>query len=238
LQTPLVARLRARVKARAAETGWQRLQARLATGGAVPRSAVLRAFALAIAPLPGVRVSRTGVGRIASGTSALALVLADIRRLTPRQRAVVSRLVRGRPTRRRTARASLAPSAEALRRIAVRIVPYYARALKVRPAFRLDVARAVIGVRPNSDVLSGANAYAYGTDGTDVAYGQRGPVKVCHIRVNILLDYRGADLDQTLAHEVFHCFQMQILGSPAAYGALLARAKWLAEGGAEWAACT
>jgi hypothetical protein len=240
LLAAIAAGIRARVKGVAAETGWQRLQTQLATAGAKPsRSLVRRAFALAVAPLPGVKVSRAGVGRIESGTGPLALVLADLGSLNRRQRAVLKRILHGRPR----ARTSDLPNGGVLRGMARDAVKYFAGRLKLTPAFTLDIGPHVFGQphdpsdRPDADKRS-ANGYSWGTDGTATAEGQRGPQKVCHIRLSPLLEVRGAEVEEVVAHEVFHCYQRQIVNAGRAFGSALIDSPWLIEGGAEWAQCT
>lgn len=243
----VVAQVKARVTALAAQSRWQALQAQ--SPARSTRSSRLKDFALAFGPVPGVKVDRSGLGAIEDGTSALAAIRADLKHLTVRQRAAVNAILKAPSRAPRKARkgkahkassgararaAVIAPTAQ-LRRIAAEAEAHFAKELALKPTFTLDVAPAVIGYKVAGSNGHGANAWEYPGD---AAGGTAGPIKVCHIRFNFLLNYRGTDLEQTVAHEVFHCFQDQILGSGAAIAQRVAGANWLMEGGAEWAACT
>jgi hypothetical protein len=71
----------------------------------------------------------------------------------------------------------------------------------------------------------------------DAQGGLSGPPVTCLIALNPLNPLAISSVEETLAHEVFHCFQMQILGSMTKASPIARSEKWLIEGGAQWAAC-
>jgi hypothetical protein len=239
----VVAQVQARVSALAAQSRWQALQAQAPAKST--RSSRLKDFALAFGPVPGVKVDRSDLGTIEDGTGALAAIRADLKHLTKGQRAAVNAILNA-PARapRKARKASAGPWARAagilapteqLRKLATEAEAYFAKELALKPTFTLDVRPALVGYKLKGSDGYGANAWAYPTDAEGSAAG---PIKVCHVRFNTLLEYRGTDLEQTVAHEVFHCFQNQILGRSTASTAVTWAQDWLIEGGAEWASCT
>ena len=84
---------RTRVRRTIGQSAWDGLLAR--AGGTRPGPATAQqAFALAVAPLPGVRVPRGPRGSIPDGTLATSWVLANYARLAPSRRSAVDKIVR------------------------------------------------------------------------------------------------------------------------------------------------
>jgi hypothetical protein len=239
----LVALLRGTVRAVARQTGWQTLQAQAGVERTVTKATALEAFATAIAPLPGVRVSSRHVGRIGSVDPALDWTLDYYNQLTRAQRAVVNRelaKLRPKPSRHAAAgsRAVRGQSAAAppialidpaLSRKASGIADELGQAMKLTPSFVTLVILGTFAPTKSGAIPVGESI------GWDAHLGATGPIQTCVIQLNRNIPTAGSD--EVLAHEVFHCFQMQILGSYAKLRRLTAAERWLVEGGAIWAAC-
>lgn len=199
--------------------------------GRPSKADALRAFAMAVAPLPGVRAPRLRHDSIRSATPALRWIDHYRPQLTAAQRAAVdfalARLFGGPAAAAGRARGhaagapgqTLTPSPEG-RRIAEqmrdRIAAKWGRPLSAG-------VFVAVGDRP-----IGAATAATRLDSAS---------NVCRIIVTPLGAKRATspqhiELDFTLAHEVFHCFQRELLGRER-YNAL---PDWQGEGLPEWVA--
>jgi hypothetical protein len=206
--------------------------------GTLPKSAVLEAFAAAIAPLPGVRVPSGQAGAVEDGTSIIGNVLRLLPSLPRRQQVAARRAIYaaagGRAAVLRAARrqhAKAAAAGESDLQILQRLVPAYESALGVPFRLRLLVRRS-LGVPLSKLLRVAAYAQPFTADGKLTG----GPPGICMI--TILLGgqlEQGQALVHILAHELFHCFQFQLAG--IAGFQRLGSSGWLIEGGAEWAAC-
>jgi hypothetical protein len=232
---PLVVRLlatvRARVRRTLSQTVWEGLLDRVAAHGGRPdvRTA-LQAFSLAVAPLRGVRVPKGRVGTIPSGTIAIGWVLRDFHSLSRSQRAAVTAalrktfgLTRSRSARGRSAlAASTVPDAR-FEQEKDKVIDFFAQRTGVRLNVKIELVRA-------EPTKATAIADTVAID-TDEKFHTGKPVKRCLIN----LKPHAAINENTIAHEVFHCLQYQIVGSSAAFDTL---GDWLTEGGATFAACS
>jgi hypothetical protein len=232
---PLVLRLLAIVRARVhrtlSQTVWEGLLDRVAARGGRPDvKTALQAFSLAVAPLRGVRVPKGRVGSIPSGTIAIAWVLRDFPALSRSQRAAVTAALRKTfgLNRRRSARgrsalaASTVPDAR-FEQEKDKAIDFFAQRTGVRLNVKIDLVRA-------EPAKATAIADTAAID-SDKNFHTGKPVTRCLIN----LKPGGAINENTIAHEVFHCLQYQIVGSSAAFDTL---GDWLTEGGATFAACS
>ena len=229
----------------AGATSWNTALGQAAAAPRVSKTAALQLYALALGPVPGVKVSRKGVGRIDSADPARDAVLVYYRQLSAKQRRAVGlRVVRRHPRGHRAtaAQATFYPTIdplpagrkedEALTKIANVYRGLFAERLKVKPSWQVHVYRTALAFG------------RVGPLGESLSYGPKraldaAPV-TCEIeinRLNTLVAKPGPALEETLTHEVFHCFQAQIVGSAVKLGVLSGRSPWLVEGGAEWAGC-
>jgi N,N-dimethylformamidase beta subunit-like protein len=220
----LVARLRDTLRTRArrtvARTAWDGLLARAAARGGRPDAATaLQAFALAVAPLPGVRVPKGPRGSIPEGTLATSWVLANYGRLTPGVRQAVDRVLRrafGLSGRAGAAGAQL----DAVKAKAIAFVSQ-------RAGVELTLPVTIVRGYPSS--ASGAAALGVDASGS---YRSTKPAARCVISVR-----RGGVSKTVIAHEVFHCLQIQLTGSASGLQALDGDRAWLGEGSASYAGC-
>jgi hypothetical protein len=232
----------------AGATTWHDVLDQAAAAPTIDKATALRLYALAIGPVPGVRVSRTGLGRIDSADPALDAVLNHYKSFSAKQlHAVGLRLVRKRHHGHKAVAAqgvtnfypTFGPvprqEDEALTRIANRFRTLFAGRLRIRPSFAVHVYRSTFAfgrVGPIGEALP----YGAGRNPSLT------PVD-CEIKVNRLSGFvgtsgtGGAGLEEALAHEVFHCFQAQIMGTWTRMAVVHERSPWLLEGGAEWAGC-
>jgi hypothetical protein len=221
---PLVARLqatlRARVRRALAQTAWEGLLARVAARGGRPDAATaLKAFALAVAPLPGVHVPRGPRGSIPEGTLATSWVLANYARLTPGVRRAVDRVLRRAFGLSRPA----APAGGQLDAVKARAIAF------VEQQSGVTVTLPVTVVRGYPSSASGAAALGVDASGS---YRSSKPAARCIISVR-----RGGASRTVIAHEVFHCLQIQIAGRADGLQALDGDRAWLGEGSASYAGC-
>ncbi len=205
---------------------WERVLAHVGRRGRPSRADALRGFAMAVAPLPGVRAPRLRHDTIRSATPALRWIEHYRPTLTAAQRAAVDRAL----TRLFGAPAATAAGGEA-RQAGIpgaTITPSpegrrIAELMRDRIAARLGRAlasRIFVGV---SDRPLGAATAATRLDAA---------LNVCRVTITPLGAKRAGTiaLDFTLAHEVFHCFEREMLGRER-YATV---PDWTAEGLAEW----
>jgi hypothetical protein len=102
----------------------------------------------------------------------------------------------------------------------------------------------LLGLRPSFESFVYDGSFPKGrlgpiaqTYGLDAKGGYSGMPVTCLIRLNPLNGLARSSVQETVAHEVFHCFQIQILGSMSKASPTAKSEKWLIEGGAQWAAC-
>jgi hypothetical protein len=219
---------------------WDRSLARIPANGKVPRSIALDLFALAYAPLPGTTRPAGPVGPITDGTLAAANVLAIWKRLTPEQQAGAAKeLGIGSVLPKRHA-AGRQPSSEAgyvdpkdptfVEQPALEaIADTYVKAYTTRLAPLTLNLKVVVGTTAEGNAFGEALPLDENGDVTNAA-------KYCRIR----LEPPGQklapdDRDNTIAHEVFHCFQAEIM-TPLGLIAACQTSPWLIEGMATWAA--
>ena len=201
----------------------------------VPRSVALDLFALAYAPLPGTSRPSGPAGPIEDGTLAAANVLAIWPTLGPEQQAA------------------------AAKELGIVSLAHARRTSGARPSGYVDPGDPTFVEQPALEEISKKIQTAYtahlGALGFDVVvgtsqmgsgYGEALPLdeagnvsdtpKVCRIRLEpgskVL---NTAERDNTIAHELFHCFQMKIMG-PLNVVAEAKTRPWLIEGLATWAA--
>lgn len=200
--------------------------------GSISPATALKAFAIAYGPLPGVkRPSGSDLGVPQSATLAMQLVARVWDRIAPAQRAAVERRLGARhddssAPQARAAAPTLTPSPR-FQAIADRYVAFYAGKLPgYSPVVRVFTADEEItdarGTKAWADALPLNAADQWGV----------GAPAYCRVRVPPLGQARagGPFFQLIMAHEVFHCFQFQIMT------AWRQRSAWIIEGMADWAA--
>lgn len=227
----------ARLRSVLPTSAYDRVLAQIRPDGTVSLHTALQAFVLSYGSLPGVRAPAGARSIVPSGTLAAGWVLANLAALSPALKAAVfNRLgvsgVAGRagahvadygdpgfvPSQALTAEASVWAAQESAR-------------LPGQPKLGLTI---VAGASPNVTAIDkdGDQALA---DALPVnaagAFDNAGPY--CRIRVNVAALTNNENLQQTLAHEVFHCFEFFL--TPAVWDTVGA---WVREGLAEWVATT
>jgi hypothetical protein len=209
--------VRTRVRRTAGRSAWDGL---LARAGARPGpAAAQQAFALAVAPLRGVRAPRGPRGSIPDGTLATSWVLANYGRLSPSRRAAVDKIVRkafALSIQGRAAGAQL----NAVRDQAIAFAGQQAGVPLTLP---------VTIVRDHPSTGSGAATLGVDADGS---YRSAKPPARCIISVR-----RGGASKTVIAAQVFHCLQIQLAGRADALQTLDASRPWLGEGSAAYAGC-
>jgi len=203
--------VRTRVRRTIGQSAWDGLLAR--AGGARPGPATAQqAFALAVAPLPGVRVPRGPRGSIPDGTLATSWVLANYGRLSPSRRAAVDKIVRkafALSIQGRAAGAQL----NAIRDQAIAFAGQQA-------GVQLTLPVAIVRDYPST----GSGAATLGVD-ADGSYRSAKPAARCVISVR-----SGGASKTVIAAQVFHCLQIQLAGRADALQTLDASRPWLGDG--------
>lgn len=227
--------VRTRVLRTLDESAWSRVLDEVHPDGTVDVQTALQAFALAIAPVPGVRLPRGPRRAIPDGTLAVDLVLSKLGQLAPAQQtAVTQALARSRGPRKQSARV---PAGSA------RSQSYWLPNANYQAdaTHWADLIGKKLGIPLTLQIHAGTTTSA-GPGGDADAFAQitnaqqkndKGPATDCWISVTPTGEARDVDyLELVLAHEAFHCFQGQ-LGGILGYKL----PPWILEGGANWAAC-
>jgi hypothetical protein len=211
--------VRARVRRALDQSAWDALLARVAArGGRADAATAVQAFSLAVAPLPGVRAPKGPKGSIPEGTLAISWVLANYGRLTPGVRQAFDKAVR------RAFGLSGHPAAAGakLDAIEAQAVAFVGQKAGVDLTLPVSIVRGY----PSS----GRGAAALGVDAAG-KYRSSQPAARCVISV------RGNASRTLIAHEVFHCLQVQLAGRTDALPSLDSDRAWLGEGSASYAGC-
>jgi hypothetical protein len=216
-------------------TAWDRVLDQVGPDGSVSAATALQAFALAYGPLPGVTVPPGPVGMIRSGSGPIRWLISRWPELGPDQQAAASRLVpqltgeSDQPTAR-PSHSFVAPA-----HTAAKHPPAYYTALAASMA---DEITAHVGVTMQLTVTAAEGRTEKTTSAADTGiYNASGGKTGTATRCEITISPAGAaeapdDLEDTIGHEVWHCFQGQIIGLAAFYSA--STPPWIIEGQAEW----
>jgi len=230
LRRALTRLLRAQAARAAALTPWTQLIARVERHRLTVRDA-LRAFAMSVAPLPGVKVPKAGM--VTDGTLAVRWVSSIFPKIPRRQQQAIDKaLTAPLPAHPRgTFQYDLGYTQKA---------QTAAQVVGLKLGFDLTIP-IIAGAGPKDGI---ANAVTTPIDlqgdpivSTDDNGTPNHPLYACRIAVTPQGQTQlGARFDETLYHEVFHCFQIQMAG----IARWLRTGKdwdWLYEGSAEWVGC-
>jgi hypothetical protein len=215
------------------EPAFQRVLDRIGDDGTIDRDTALQAFALAFTPPPGVSVPAGPSESILSGSGPLRWVTGHLAELTPAQQRAV-RAVVPRPARTTSVRLMAATEQAQFQALVSEAWSYWSRtfpqSVLLHPINRWSVTL-------NSQNLYAASAYTFPVDAQQ---GYAGPVDDCWIYIDPRLRAGTAAQKREAAyHEVFHCFQAQMVPDLAGYYRASSGgggpAAWLVEGGAAYA---
>lgn len=211
-----------------ASTAWGKVLARIGPDGTVDRQTALQAFALAFGPVPGVRVPNGPKGRVTSGSEALRWAVRFRDEMTPAQQGAVDRVVHAGDLGT-AGPGKAAPRVDGLGTARYRTLVDEMLSRYKGPLGALPIATSVARV----GFLGTAWAYA---DGYDANGDQQGPAVRCFVGITPI-GQKGSDdaLAQTLAHELFHCYQHAWSGTLARMYHEVEVAPWAIEGSATWA---
>jgi hypothetical protein len=227
------------------EPAFERVLDRISDTGAIDKDTALQAFALAFTPPPGVPRPAGPAEPIMSGTGPLRWVTAHLAELTPPQQQAVKAVAR-RPAAAAASRADglvlMASSEQAhLQSLVDEAWAYWSRTIP-KSSLLHPTGKAQVQLNPQN-VGYNVGGYSNCFD----AQGQwLGPADFCVIWFNPALSAGTEDQKREAAyHEVFHCFQDQMLPNLAGMYSFPSTpelpegpASWLIEGGAAWAAAT
>ncbi|MEU0093039.1 hypothetical protein [Kribbella sp. NPDC006257] len=217
-----------------AQSAWQQVAGQVRPDGTVSKDTALQAFSIAFGALPGVSVPGGEVGRVSSGTGAVRWLVSHWGEITPAQRTEAARLVpelaglqvksSGGSAAYVVAAAAPGPSAADLKRLAADA----ASAIETKTGVKLSLGLG-IAVRKTEDSHSDAETVAVSASG-----GFSGKPARCKISMNPQRPAQGEFLAMVVSHEVWHCFEAQIVGLDRFYSA----PSWLIEGQAQWVGYT
>ena len=214
------------------KTAYGQLFARLSADGVADKQLALDAFATVIAPLPGINPPAGDPPlphERVSGTFAIRWIMRHYDELTAEQKAAVD--------------AALEPSGESIEVPTgeARSWPLAAVGLIAQPSAELQryrnflkEAELAIGAKLRRTLPPGAwVAWINPLGGEQGVFAATNPIPGgCSFKINSALREltNETDVRVTLAHEMFHCFQIGLVG--ASYFA--AGTSWIIEGQAEW----
>jgi hypothetical protein len=232
-------------------TAWERVLDQIGPDGDVSLETALAAFSLAVGPLPGVPMPTGRVAPISSGTGAIRWLQGYRSQLTDEQRAAVDRYLAPDPNAIRVEadagstmpRFVLASYRRASGRQAgadAPRTPQEEQFLRYLDDARGEIAR-LLGRKLNLPYTFAINT----TQETgDLAYtnphfgsNEDGAPSNCEFRVNPSLFQPGAgdaEFRASMAHEMFHCFQVATMSGVGQWNSTLESRPWLIEGSAEW----
>ena len=211
---------------------YDQLRAQIGPNGEVTREMALEAFSLAIAPLPGVTVP-TGAppnpDQQADATFAIEWIIPYLDQLTPAQHAVVDPLFVADPNA-----PSFTPAARSPQFVFTAMTgsDYLDLAEKYEQQEAAELGRQLTSkvtmTVDSTQVQEHPEWLAYSIPNTDSS--------VCIIHVEPLLQNGNdtAEMNATMAHEMFHCFQFDWARQHGFQMSKDNMAGWISEGQAEW----
>jgi von Willebrand factor type D domain len=219
------------------QSAWEQVLAQIKPDGLASKATALQAFSVLYEPLPGVRAPAGARAAPTEGTLVQDWILSYLPQLTQTQQQIVERVL-GVPATGARAHAafyddpSFTPD-PALQKLADHWISVFSEPQYLNTPMNLNVVAGATTVvlKGKSGKLATGNTTPFNAAGN---YGSGKPV-TCRIRLTAAGMAESPGLrSETLAHEVFHCFQMQIMDT-ACWGQHPA---WIMEGLAKWAELT
>jgi hypothetical protein len=222
----------------AAGSALSRVLSEIRPDGTVSLATALEAFSLVVGPVPGATAPKKPIGEVMDGTFAVRWALGYWDQLTPAQRAAVKRDLSGRSL---GTSAQWAGRGQELTRWPDNVTPPAGPYLAVAEDASKEIAAHIghpLGI-PISVVMNatevqvnGISALAY-TWVLNSSGGYTGTAARCEIHINpsLYTIKDSSEVNDTVVHEVFHCYQGADYSSLAAFYKAPA---WLIEGSAEW----
>ena len=216
-------------------TAWDRVLTQIRPNGTVSQATALEAFTAAYGPLPGVPRPSGRRTAIPSGTLAAQWILSYRSRLTRAQRNVVQRVLGISLASGRAARIADFDDPGFHQQVEIQgmaddaVVAYqkllgHTLGMKVVAGVTTTVVKTEKGQYPYADTISMDAQGGYGP----------GPPAICRIRLTPVGNQQSVEfINLVIDHEVFHCFQGDIIGTRVWGTGLPA---WIGEGTADWAA--
>ncbi len=229
-------------------TAWDSVLTEIGPDSVVSLRTALRAFSLAIGPLPGVQTPKGPPAFIRSGSGALRWVIGHWKELSPQQRAAVkkylqipgsgSHIVSG--ISYDVASTNVGIQIDAKPPILIKSEQSYfdGMADQARQTITEKLGRplgqTLKVVLNEKEVNANGPALAY-TPSYDANMGFAGRAKHCVIHLNPTLVAASDNIKrETIPHEVYHCFEADLFPSVYAFGDTTKASPWLVEGQAEW----
>jgi len=218
----------------APRSAWQAVLADIGSKGEVDQQTAVRAFSLAVAPLPGVAPPAGPDAQIRSGSAAIRWTLGYLPRLPADQRQGVQAwldqtkagAMTVRPAALLAAPDPASTDLESLSALVRKAIDDIERHLG--RSFRESVEVSIGPASGKPTALGGAFSM-------DANRGLEGPAAICHLEFTKLLLAKSHNaLLETVYHEVFHCFAAEVFADLKTYFSVKPRFSWVIEGQAEW----
>lgn len=210
---------------------WEAALATVGADGSIPREVALDMFAMAIGPLPGVTPLSGPTIAIGEGTPAVMALLGWWDTLTPDQQAAARRAL----DPDRAPAASSVRSAQLALEGSGGLTEDQTLALATRLASDIGgrlgrpLQRRIEVVFSDVVPMGSGEVWAY----TFPTAPDRTGTECMIIVRNAGQAFRGADFEGLIAHEVFHCFEFEIV-SNSEETEMMRRSQWFMEGAAAW----
>ncbi|WP_328992856.1 hypothetical protein OG394_01215 [Kribbella sp. NBC_01245] len=219
------------------------MTAKIGPNGEIGKDTALQAFAAAFGPLPGVSLPTGDIGQVPSGTGALRWLIGHWAEITPAQRAAATALVptlAGLPVQPNKSGNSAMTAVSRQAPAVVLATPKPGPKAAFYTAMAEAAAREIgsrVGVALTLTLDADERRTQSSTADADsaplTAKGEYvGKAARCQISISPKTPPTGAYLEMVMAHEVWHCFEGQVLGLDRFYSPT--RGAWLIEGQAEW----
>jgi hypothetical protein len=213
-----------------AGSAWAKVQAKISPDGEVSTATALQAFALAVAPLPGVHAPSGAKSNVAEGGETVRWVIAHWDDLTPAQQAAVQKALTGSPTPTGGGGGpgrSVPSKGVDVSSIVTEMLARYDAPLG---PLSIPVKVTYLESKPD-DVPDGTEAMAEPVNGSGT---YSGPPASCDVKITPFgaSTAGSTDFEMVIAHELFHCYQAVWLGLDRYY---TKGSSWAIEGSATWA---
>ncbi len=221
------------------QSAWEKVLDGIGPDGQISKDTALKAFSLAVAPLPGVKTPSGGEITIRSGSAAVRWTLGHWSELTPEQQAVVKRAIAPGPGAvvARAAKPGTGGGGADLPEKDVKVLaPLVADGVatleqrlgrSLRSRVTVEVETSPDSDEPRALAMASPRDADGGYDGV--------PVTCDVLMYPRAFTMTRAAVLETVYHEVFHCFQAELFPDLATFFDKGMPMNWLIEGQAEWA---
>jgi hypothetical protein len=207
-------------------SSWQKVLAEIPPDGQVSKQTALQAFALALGPLPGVKVPSGTHVPIRDGGEVVRWVFGHWSELSPAQQTAVQKALAGTPITDAGGHGRAFPrKASKVTTVVDEMLARYDG-----PLGHLSIPVNVSYIAAAPQKQPDAAAIAWPLNASD---GETGTAAKCDVQITPLgATETGSDFEMYIAHELFHCYEGIWMGLDRYYSP---GGSWAMEGAATWA---